>query len=194
MVLGLTGGSGTGKSTASKYFESKGFLVVDSDKIAHKVCTKGEECMAEITKAFGEAVADADGNLNRAVMREIVFKDEEKLKLLNAITHKYIVRENINIIEENENKNIVLDAPLLFEAGLGKVCTKTLCVLSDMEKRAHRIVARDGISVENALARLSCQPDDEFYISRCDYVVYNNGTEQEFLGKLDLIFGGLNEI
>ena len=83
MVLGLTGGSGTGKSTASKYFESKGFLVVDSDKIAHKVCTKGEECMAEITKAFGEAVADADGNLNRAVMREIVFRDEEKLKLLN---------------------------------------------------------------------------------------------------------------
>ena len=194
MVLGLTGGSGTGKSTASKYFESKGFLVVDSDKIAHKVCTKGEKCMDEIAQAFGEGVKDAHGNLNRAVMREIVFKDKEKLKLLNAITHKYIVRENINIIEENRDKNIVLDAPLLFEAGLGEVCTKTLGVLSDMEKRARRIVLRDGITMENATARLASQPEDEFYISRCDYVVYNNGSEKELTDQLDLIFGGFDGI
>ncbi len=194
MVLGLTGGSGTGKSTASEYFAKKGFIIADSDKIAHKVCTKGEKCMEEITEVFGSAVADDNGNLNRAVMREIVFNDKEKLKLLNAITHKYIVRENLNIIEENPGKNIVLDAPLLFEAGLGEVCTATLCVLSDMEKRAKRIVNRDGISMENALARLSSQPGDEFYISRCNYVVYNNGNEKDFTDQLDLIFGGFDDI
>ena len=150
--------------------------------------------MDEIAQAFGEGVKDAHGNLNRAVMREIVFKDKEKLKLLNAITHKYIVKENINIIEENRDKNIVLDAPLLFEAGLGEVCTKTLGVLSDMEKRARRIVLRDGITMENATARLASQPEDEFYISRCDYVVYNNGSEKELTDQLDLIFGGFDGI
>lgn len=194
MVLGLTGGSGTGKSTASKYFSQKGFLVLDSDKIAHKVCTKGEKCMEEIVDAFGEAVVDSDGNLNRAVMREIVFKNKEKLELLNAITHKYIIKENLDIIAANPDKNIVLDAPLLFEAGLGEVCTKTLCVLSDMDKRAERIMLRDGISGESALLRLKSQPEDEFYISRCDYVVYNNGNENDLIVQLDSIFGGFDDI
>jgi len=193
MVLGLTGGSGTGKSTACEYFKNKGFLVVDSDKIAREVCSKGERCLEEIRLAFGDGVIDEEGNLKRKELGNIVFADSEKLKLLNDITHKYIVERNVNIIEENRNKNIVLDAPLLFEAGLGDICTKKICVLSERKKRIERIMKRDGLSADAAIARISSQPDDEFYISRCDYVVYNNSDEYKLKAMLDNIFGGDNE-
>ena len=103
-----------------------------------------------------------------------------------AITH-------YNIIEENRNKNIVLDAPLLFEAGLDKVCTDILCVLSDKEKRIERIVNRDNVSPEVAGARINSQPEDSFYLSRCSYAVFNNGDVSSLMEQLDNIFGGQNE-
>ena len=193
MILGLTGGSGTGKSTVCKYFEEKGFLVIDSDKIARQVCQKGEKCLEEVVSAFGKEILDEDGNLIRSALAKIVFSDEKKLSLLNSITHKYIVLENKNIIEENSHRDIVLDAPLLFEAGLGDICTKRLCVLSDRNKRIQRIVERDNISDESATARINSQPEDEFYTSRCEYVVYNNSSREELFGELDRIFGGSNE-
>ena len=193
MILGLTGGSGTGKSTVCKYFEDKGFLIIDSDKIARQVCQKGEKCLEEVVNAFGKEILDEEGNLIRSALAKIVFSDEEKLGLLNSITHKYIVLENMNIIKDNPHRDIVLDAPLLFEAGLGDICTKRLCVLSDRSKRIQRIVERDNILVENATARINSQPEDEFYISRCEYVVYNNSSVEELFEKLGSMFGGSNE-
>ena len=194
MILGLTGGSGTGKSTVCNYFIKKGFLVIDSDKIAREVCQRGEKCLCEIAEAFGKEIIDSEGNLIRSALAQIVFNDSEKLKLLNKITHKYIVMRNMDIIEKNRNRNIVLDAPLLFEAGLGDVCTKRLCVLSSREKRVERIMFRDNISEESALLRIGSQPDDEFYISRCEYVIYNNCTREELFAQLDRMFGGNDEI
>ena len=193
MILGLTGGSGTGKSTVCKYFEDKGFLVIDSDKIARQVCKKGEKCLEEVVAAFGKEILDDEGNLIRSALAKIVFSDEKKLSLLNKITHKYIVLENMNIIENNPHRDIVLDAPLLFEAGMGDICTKRLCVLSHTEKRIERIVCRDNISKENAYARINNQPEDEFYTSRCEYVVHNNSTIEELFAELDRMFGGCNE-
>ncbi len=193
MILGLTGGSGTGKSTVCKYFEEKGFLVIDSDKIARQVCQKGEKCLDEVVSAFGKEILDENGNLIRSALAKIVFADEKKLSLLNSITHKYIVLENMNIIEENPHRDIVLDAPLLFEAGMGDICTKRLCVLSGRDKRIQRIVERDNISVESASARINSQPEDEFYTSRCEYVVYNNSTREELFEELARMFGGSNE-
>ena len=190
MILGLTGGSGTGKSTACNYFKKRGYIIVDSDSIAREVCSPGEPCLAEIAEHFGKEILDDKGNLIRPLLGDMVFADKEKLQLLNSITHKYIVDKNKEIIALNPGRNIVLDAPLLFEAGLGSICTQTLCVLSSREKRIERIVARDGILPDKAMARINSQPDDEFYISRCDYTVYNNAGVDELIKALDAIFGG----
>ncbi len=191
MIIGLTGGTGTGKSTACRYFEDKGFLVIDSDKVAREVCDKGEPCLDEIVSFFGKEVLDDDGSLNRRRLGEIVFSDSKKLEKLNEITHKYIKEKIKNTISQNEQKNIVLDAPLLFEAGLGDVCTVRLCILADTNIRAARIMARDGISEEQALNRISSQHDDAFYVEKCDYAVYNNGDAEQLTNKLSEIFDGI---
>ncbi len=191
MIIGLTGGSGTGKSTACEYFKENGFVIIDSDKIAREVTSKGEKCLEEIRLSFGNGVIDAEGNLIRPHLAKIVFNDPEKLKLLNCITFKYIVGRNKEIIDENPQKNIVLDAPLLFEAGLDSLCTETIGVLSTRENRIARIMERDSVSKEVAVSRISSQPDDEFYISRSDYILCNNGKKEDFVLELKKLFGGI---
>ncbi len=191
MIIGLTGGSGTGKSTACRYFESRGFLVIDSDKIAREVCEKGEPCLEEIAEFFGNEILDGDGRLMRQSLGKIVFADAQKLEKLNEITHKYIREKIKDIISQNEGENIVLDAPLLFEAGLGDICTKRMCILADTNIRAARIMERDGISKEQALNRISSQHDDEFYVKKCDYVIYNNGEAEQMINKLSEIFDSI---
>lgn len=190
MIIGLTGGSGTGKSSACEFFKKKGFLVLDLDKVSRKVCQKGEKCLDEIVDYFGNSIIDENGELIRRKLGDIVFSDKEKLEILNKITHKYIIEETRNFLEENEGKNIVLDAAVLFEAGAQKLCTHTLCVLSSFENRLKRIMERDSISEESAKNRILSQPNDDFYISHCDFAVYNNSGINELYNELEKCFGG----
>lgn len=189
MILGITGGSGTGKSTASRYFSQKGWLVIDADSVAREVCDKGQACLLEIKAEFGDAIVDKDGNLKRKELGEIVFSDKSRLDKLNAITHKYIVKE----IEErvkNTDTNTVIDAPLLLETGLDRICDKTLCVLADEDIRIDRICKRDSVTRESARKRISSQKQDSYYISGCDYAVMNNVGEEALLTEIAEIFGG----
>jgi len=192
MIIGLTGGSGTGKSTAGSFFKDRGFLVIDADKVSRKVCSKGEKCLLEIKDSFGENILDSEGNLKRQVLGDIVFNDKAKLNLLNKITHKYIIEEICNIVSQNKCKNIVLDAPLLFETDLHKMCDINICILSNKENRINRIMLRDGISKEQAFRRIESQKDDEYYISRSDYAIYNDLGVSELEGSLKDILGGNN--
>jgi len=191
MILGLTGGSGTGKSSACKFFKEKGFLIVDMDKVSRKVCQKGEPCLDEIVSFFGRGIIDENGELIRKKLGDIVFSDKEKLEILNKITHKYIINEAEIFISQNPGKDIVLDAAVLFESGADALCTHTLCVLGSFEKRLSRIMERDSLSEESARNRILSQPDDSFYTSRCDAVVYNNGSLKELNIQLENWFGGI---
>lgn len=190
MIIGLTGGSGTGKSSACEFFRQRNFLIIDSDKVSREVCSPGERCLEELIQSFGGVILDSDGSLKRHALGEIVFSDKDKLKMLNKITHKYILERIRNIIEENRHKDIVLDAPLLFETGLDDVCDVKLCILSSTDNRINRICARDGISREQALKRISSQHDDNYYISGCDYALYNDRGIEELNAELKEIFGG----
>ena len=189
MIIGLTGGSGTGKSTACEFFKKTGFVIIDSDEVSREVCRKGEACLDEIVEVFGAGVLDDEGNLMRHSLGDIVFNDKEKLLALNEITHKYIIGKIEDIINRNKHKNIVLDAPLLFETGLDKLCHMNICVLSEKENRIRRIILRDGISLEQATARIESQPNDKFYISRCDIAFYNNGDMELLMDHLKEEFG-----
>ncbi len=191
MIVGITGGSGTGKSTACRFFEQKGWLIIDADSVAREVCSKGTKCLQEIKSEFGEKIIDENGNLKRKELGEIVFADKSRLDKLNSITHKYIVEE-IKNRAKNKDRNIVIDAPLLLETGLDGICDKTLCVLADEDIRISRICKRDSISVETAKNRIASQKDDSYYRDRCDFWVMNNGTEDELTMEMSKIFGGNN--
>lgn len=193
MIIGLTGGSGTGKSSACAFFAAKGCLIADMDAISRKVCRKGEGCLAEIAEKFGNDILDENGELRRHALGDIVFNDEEKLKILNDITHKYILEETRKIIDANTDRNIVLDAPLLFEAGLDAYCDKTVAVLSDRALRIRRLVKRDNLTEEQIKARLDSQHSDDFYIKRCDFVFYNNASVEDLYKSLEKELVFLNE-
>lgn len=184
MIIGLTGGSGTGKSYASEIFEKNGFTVIDFDRVSRDVCDKGSTCLSEITEVFGKEILNPDFSLNRKKLGEIVFADKEKLEILTRITHKHILIETNRIMDEKKDKNLLFDAPLLFEAELDKKCDYVISVLADREKRIDRISKRDSLSLENAENRVSSQPEDDFYISKSDFFVYNNSTEEEFKNQI----------
>ncbi len=179
IIVGLTGGTGVGKSTVSAVFKEKGYEIIDFDSIARQVCEKGSKCLEEICVHFGSGILNGDETLNRKALGAIVFSDPAKLEVLNRITHKYITLRSEEILEEKKSQRYVFDAPLLFEAGLEKKCFCVVSVLSDSEKRAERIVQRDSISYEYALKRINSQKKNDFYIEKSDYILYNNNSVDE---------------
>ena len=187
MILGITGGSGAGKSIASKFFEDNGFYVIDYDKLSREVCAKGMPCLDELKAEFGNDIIDADGNLLRKKLGKLVFKNKEKLCILNNITHKYIMEQSDKLLASLKGKNIILDAPLLFEANLNQICDKVICVLCPKGERIKRISERDGLSYEQAKNRIESQPEDIFYKENSDYCVINNGDIAELYDSLNNI-------
>ncbi len=183
-LFGITGGSGCGKSTVSDIFRSLGYLIIDCDVLARQVTMPGEECLEEIKKEFGEDITDKEGMLLRKKLAEIVFKDSERLKSLNEITHYYILKRIFEIAEESEHSIIGIDGAVLFESGVTKKCRKVIGVIADMDARLKRIQERDKISPEAAKARISSQKDDKFFIENCDYLVYNNGNRVDLENKV----------
>ena len=178
MVVGITGSSGSGKSEISKIFEKEGFLVIDCDAVVKKLQKKGADCYKEIVEHFGAYILKGCGALNRKRLADIVFSDPQKLSKLNEITHKYV----LSYIEEKiakTKKDVLIDAPVLFEAGADKLCDKTVAVVSDAHVQIKRICARDGIDEESAQKRLANQHSNDFYTSKCDFTILNNGNLKE---------------
>ena len=173
MVIGITGGSGAGKSTVSAEFEKHGFKIADADKIAHMLMVPGTGCFCETLKYFGREFLNTDGTLNRKKLGEVVFSNAEKLSALNKITHKYITAEIKKITEEN--RNTVIDAAVLFESGADDLCDATVYVHCPEEIRIKRIMERDGISEEYAKIRIHSQAQENEYKGKCDYTVLCDG-------------------
>lgn len=193
MLVGITGGSGCGKSVAAEVFESFGAEIIDADKTARAVTKKGEKALAEIEKTFGSEYLDENGELMRKKLGSLVFSDMKMLDKLNFIIGKYI-REEIEKKIRNSTADIsILDAPLLFEYGLEKECDAVIAVLSDRKSRLERIVKRDGISYKDAENRINSQKKDEYYLEKADYMVYNNSTREEMYDQIKKIIDKLKE-
>jgi len=177
-VIGLTGGTGSGKSVVSKSLLAAGAVIVDADRIAHEIILKGEPAYHEIIEYYGTGILDAEGNIIRKKLGEIVFNDKEKLAFLNQCTHKYITaevkRQIADAKEAGTAKAIIVDAPLLLEAKLETVCDLVWVVYADPEVRAQRVMARDGITYELAKARIANQKSWEEYRAAADAVIDNS--------------------
>ena len=173
MVIGITGGSGAGKTTVSKEFIKAGFNIIDADEVAHKVMGKGSLCLKEVVDAFSDEYLNEEGELNRKKLGALVFNNPEKLALLNSITHKHI----INNIKEQITEKTVIDAIGLFDTELYTLCDSTIFVYCPKEIRAKRIMAREGVDESYALSRINAQKEDEYFKSKADLTVINDGSE-----------------
>lgn len=175
-ILGLTGGSGTGKSAACTAFARLGCGVIDADATYRTLCNTCEPMLKEIQNVFGD-VFSTNGKLDRKKLGTIVFADAQKLQQLNAITHPYIRQAARDAFAAYSKRGCLLciyDAPVLFEGQMETLCDKTCAVLAARNTRIARIVARDAITEEYAALRIDAQKDDAFYRERCDYVVQND--------------------
>jgi dephospho-CoA kinase len=183
MIIGIAGSSGSGKSTVCGLFEKLGFIIVDFDKLTHTVYENNNACINEIMSNF-EGVVE-NNSINRKKLAKIVFNDKEKLELLNKIVHKYLIEEFNNILNKNKDKDIILDAPLLFEAKLDKICNYTICVTCSFDKKIERIKKRDNLTYDEAFMRLKNQKDDEYFSKKCDFCLINDvSITQEDIRKI----------
>ena len=176
-VIGLCGGSGSGKSTVCDFFAELGIKSINTDKLYHEIISTDSDCTKELVASFGNKVY-ANPGINRSALRDIVFSSPENLRHLNEITHKHILDGVRRRIESEDNASgIIIDAPLLFESEFDKECDLTVCVVADEEVRVGRIVKRDGISIESARKRIASQIKDSDLIKRCNYHINNSSTE-----------------
>ena len=180
ILVGMTGGSGSGKSTVASIFASCGATVIDADAVYHSLISAPSACVSALVDAFGEEILTPDGAIDRKRLADVVFDvtDNEKKKLatLNSITHRFVYEEFKRLLTQCESESlVVMDVPLLFQSGFDRLCDLTVAVLAPMELRLARITQRDGIDVQAAERRLAAQPDDEYYLTRADRVIRNEG-------------------
>ncbi|MEE1531002.1 MAG: dephospho-CoA kinase [Clostridia bacterium] len=186
MILGITGSSGAGKSTVCEILERKySSQTINADKIAKQLSKQGTSYLQEIVQNFGDDILLEDGELNRRKLANIIYSNPEKRDELNNITFKYIKNEIKEQIAKSNNNIIAIDAPLLLEANLQEICDKTIAVISeDRNLQIKRIIKRDNIDKEHAIARLNAQHPNEFYIQNCDNTLINDETLEQQIEKL----------
>ena len=189
-IIGLAGGSGSGKTTVSRLFSQYNVLPVNTDEIYHNLTSSNTPCLSSIVEEFGDCVLNEHGTLDRKALGAIVFSDQEKLGRLNTISHYYVlcaVRDIISVAEKQGYIGVMVDAPLLFESGFDEECDVIVVVTAGREKRLERITARDKISVADATKRIKNQLSDEFLSSRADFIITNNGTLDDLKEQVERV-------
>ena len=176
-LIGLTGPSGSGKSSVSALIrEWDDVLVIDADAVAHAVM-EDASCRKELVEAFGPAILTGKGTLDRRALAAIVFRDPQKLVRLGEISYPHIIAECIRRANEAFSagaRAAFLDAPTLFESGADRLCNQIVSVVTNRAERLRRILQRDGISPQAAEERMKNQFDDAFYADRSDFVIHND--------------------
>lgn len=192
MVIGLTGGSGCGKTTALDELRALGAFPLDADAVYHELLLSDREMLDEIGAAFPGSVED--GVLQRRRLGAYVFGNPDELKKLNAITHPRVKREiRARIRAEKGRPLFVIDAFGLMEGGLDRLCDHTVAVLAPREARIERLMRRDGISMEYAARRIDAQKSDRDFSESCEFTLYNSGSEEEFRQDCRAFFTALIE-
>ncbi len=197
-VIGLTGGIGTGKSTAAAYFAEKGFAIIDADEVSRGLTADGSSMLPVLDSLFGPAgqwgdgrteILDEDGKLKRKALAAVVFSDQRRREKLDEVMFARIIEiidgMMISLRAEGSARGIILDAPLLFEAGLEGKCDLVLVLVADEDVRIARVCARDGMSPDEVRARINSQMKDNDKIKRSDAVIDNSEGVEELRESID---------
>jgi dephospho-CoA kinase len=176
LILGLTGKTGSGKSTVAAYLKEKGCYIIDGDVIAREITEKGSEVLPILQQAFGEDILDENGELIRATLAKRAFSSKENTALLNSITHPVIKERSKDEIIKAESlgyKTALIDAAALLDSDCKDLCDKMIVVCAPEELRLDRILERDCITKSQAITRIKAQKSDEYYFSHADIIIRN---------------------
>lgn len=182
-VIGLTGPTGSGKSTAADVWKMHGGAIIDTDRLARVAVSPGSACLDALVETFSDAILLPNGELDRAELAKRAFSSPENTDKLNRITHPYILeltKQQIERAAERGHSIAVVDAPLLFESGFDALCEEVVTVIAQRDTRIKRIRKRDKITVEQAQARIDVQKEDAFYCRQGVSVLTNDRTEAYF--------------
>lgn len=186
-VAGITGGIGSGKSTAAKFFEELGIPVYNSDTRAKTIQNENSEVKVKIISAFGEEAYNENG-LNKPYLSKQVFQNNEKLKLLNSIVHPAVFQDFEDWKKAQKSDIVMKEAAILIESGSYKDCDVVISVVVDIETRIARTIKRDGLSREEILARINNQISDEERIAKSDFIIDNNGDLAHLKNEVEQTF------
>ena len=191
LIIGLTGGMGSGKSEAARHLISLGATHVDADAISRSITAPGGEALPAIREAFGDEVFYSDGTLDRRKLGDVVFADTAARHVLEGIVHPRVQRISLEMADAARAAGeaaVLLDVPLLFETGMDALCDVTWVIHADREERIRRVMARDGLSREQAEARFASQMSDGERASRATRVIYNNQSMEKFKAELTALY------
>ena len=177
MILGITGGTGCGKTTVLRLLEARGFTVLDCDAIYHQLLRTDPSLLSAIEARFPGTVRQ--NALDRKALGAIVFADSQALQDLNTITHAAVKAEVLRQLSQKPAL-AAIDAIGLFEGGLAQLCDVTVAVTAPEEQRIARLMIRDGITESYARSRIAAQHDDEWFARRCSHVLNNSGNVQSY--------------
>lgn len=179
-TIGLTGPTGAGKGYVGEELKKRGFKIIDCDYYVRKAEEKGSPVLEELAAEFGDDIL-TDGELNRRLLAQRAFESKEKTDALNRIVHPKV----IELCRQQADGLCVLDAPQLFEANAQDDCYKVITVVAPDEMRLERILKRDNLTARQAFIRMNAQFDNDYYIKRSDYVIYNDG--RDIINQIDKI-------
>ena len=179
MIIGLTGGIGSGKTAVSDSFQALGIDVVDADLASRVVVQKGKPCLLKIAQHFGEDILTKEAELDRAKLREIIFKSEEEKNWLESLLHPAIANQIQDELNASKSPYTILVSPLLLETNQKDFCSKVLVVDVPVETQVERTLKRDGVSKEQVQAIINSQISRNDRLNLADEVIVNDGTLED---------------
>lgn len=190
MILGLTGTIGCGKSETAKIFKQLGAGIIDADKISKQLTSKGSPALKELAEIFGKQILSDDGALRRKVLAQIIFNDDKQRLKAEQILHPLIIKDIKEKVKAEQKSAgiVVIDAPLLFETGLDKICDKIVVVVVDKDVWIKRIVEAGKFSVEEIKKRAASQLSDGLKAKKADYIIDNSGDKKELCRKVKTLY------
>lgn len=193
MIIGLTGGIASGKSTVSNFFKELGVEIVDADLVAKEISEK-KESVERIKDIFGNDIVNTEGKVIRERLRERVFRNRALLEKLNEIIHPQVIEYfQRKKIENSDSEIMIFDIPLLYETNMDKLCDKVIVVGLEKEKQIERVILRDGSSRELAQKIISNQMSLEDKMRRADIVIMNSGSLEDLKEKVIEVYNFLKE-
>ena len=192
LCVGLTGGIGSGKTTAAKRFAKLGAAVFHADEIARHALDPETDCYSRVAAAFGSSILLSNGAIDRKKLAQVIFASQEKRNILNAIIHPYVISTLYSLADaalaKQQNGIAIFDVPLLFESGMDADMDVNIVVFCDEETRIRRIIERDDISRAQAISRMLAQMPEQEKCLRADYLLDNNGSERALQEQVDALY------
>jgi len=189
LKVGLTGGIGSGKSTASRYFESLGAFVLDADEEAKELITSNETVQHELISEFGTDIIDGTGRVDKKKLSRVAFQDEDHQQRLNSVVHPYIfnlIDKEFNRVFNNKKHGVfIVDAALIYETGFDAHLDYVIVVTAHLKNRMERALGRETLSREEILKRVGFQWPEEEKVNMADFVVHNDETEVELQKNIE---------